>query len=119
MIHMPRTSALLTGMALTLGLAGCTYYQAAPGVYATAPSAFERSFSAAVGAMEDEGVRLVTLDRNAGKASGIHGGINVTATVQSRADSGVQVEFGTSGDTAADPTLIDRITRRYNARMGR
>jgi hypothetical protein len=119
MIHMPRVSALLTGIALALGLAGCTYYQTAPGVYAPAPSAFERSFSAAVGAMEDEGVRIVTLDRNAGTASGIRGGMSVAATVQSRADGGVQVEFGTSGDTAADPTLIDRITRRYNVRMGR
>lgn len=119
MIQIPRISALLTCMALALGLAGCTYYQTAPGVYAPAPSAFERSFSAAVGAMEDEGVRIVNLDRNAGKASGIRGGISVAATVQSRADSGVQVEFSTSGDTATDPTLIDRITQRYNARMGR
>lgn len=119
MIQMPRISTLLTSMALALELAGCTYYQTAPGVYAPAPSTFERSFSAAVSAMEDEGVRLVARDRDAGKASGIHGGISVTATVQSRADSGVQVEFSTSGDTAADPTLIDRITRRYNARMGR
>lgn len=119
MIQRPRIAALLTGVVLTLGLAGCTYYQTAPGVYSPAPSAFERSFSAAVGAMEDEGVRIVTLDRDAGKASGIRGGITVTTTVQSRADSGVQVEFSTSGNTAADPALIDRITRRYNARMGR
>lgn len=113
------SGALLLAFGLALGQAGCTYYQTAPGVYAPTPSAFERSFSAAVGAMEDEGVRIVTLDRDTGKASGVRGGIHVTATVQSRADSGVQVEFGTRGDTASDPTLIDRITRRYNTRMGR
>ena len=119
MIQMARISALLTGMALALGLAGCTYYQTAPGVYTPAPSAFERSFSAAVGAMEDEGVQIVNLDRAAGRASGTWGGISVTATVQPQADTSVRVEFSTSGNTAADPTLINRITSRYNQRMGR
>lgn len=116
----PRMStALLISLALIVGLGGCTYYQTAPGVYTPMPSAFERSWSAAIGAMEDEGVRIMTADRDAGKASGIRGGITVTATVQTRADSGVQVEFSTSGNTAADPTLIDRISQRYNSRMGR
>jgi hypothetical protein len=64
-------------------------------------------------------VQILNLDRAAGKASGTRGGISVTATVQPQADTSVRVEFGTSGNTAADPTLIDRITRRYNARMGR
>jgi len=115
----PISGALLLSFALLLGLGGCTYYPTAPGVYAPTPSTFERSWSAAIGALEDEGVQIVSLDRDAGKASGVRGAIGVTATVQSRADSGVQVEFGTSGNTASDPTLIDRITRRYNTRMGR
>lgn len=113
------STALLLSFSLAFGLGGCTYYQTAPGVYAPTPSAFERSWSAAVGALEDEGVRLVNLDRDAGKASGIRGDIGVTAAVRTQADSSVRVEFSTSGDTAADPTLIDRITQRYNARMGR
>ena len=74
---------------------------------------------AAVGALEDEGVRIVNLDSNAGKASGARGDIGVTATVRTQADSSVRVEFSTSGNTAADPALIDRITQRYNMRMGR
>ena len=113
------TGALLASLALALGLGGCTVYQTAPGVYAPMPSAFERSWSAAVGALEDEGVRILTLDSNAGKASGARGDIGVTATVRTQADSSVRVEFSTSGNTAADPTLIDRITQRYNMRMGR
>jgi len=64
------SSALLLSFGLVLGLGGCTYYQTAPGVYAPMPNAFERSWSAAVGALEDEGVRILTLDSNAGKASG-------------------------------------------------
>lgn len=113
------SSALLVSFALLLGLGGCTVYQTAPGVYAPISSTFERSWSAAVGAMEDEGVRIVSLDRDAGKASGVRGSINVTASVRTQVDGSVRVEFSTSGNTAADPTLIDRITARYNQRMGR
>jgi len=120
MNRQPRiSSALLVSLALLLGLGGCTYYQTAPGVYAPMPNAFERSWSAAIGALEDEGVRITTLDRDAGRASGVRGAIGVTATVRTQADTSVRVEFGTSGDTASDPTLIDRITQRYNKRMGR
>jgi hypothetical protein len=116
----PRISgALLVSLALLLGLGGCTVYQTAPGVYAPMPSTFERSWSAAVGAMEDEGVRILNLDRDAGKASGVRGSISVTAMVRTQADGSVRVEFSTSGNTAADPTLMDRITARYNTRMGR
>jgi hypothetical protein len=104
---------------MLLGPAGCTYYQTAPGVYSPAPNAFERSWSAAVGALEDEGVRIVNMDHDAGKASGVLSGISVAAAVRTQADSSVRVEFSTSGNTASDPTLIDRITQRYNSRMGR
>ena len=120
MNRQPRiSSTLLLAFGLLLGLEGCTYYQTAPGVYAPLPTAFERSWSAAVGAMEDEGVRITTLDRDAGRASGVRGAIGVTATVRTQADTSVRVEFSTSGNTASDPTLIDRITQRYNMRMGR
>jgi hypothetical protein len=120
MIPLPRiTCILLASLLLGLHMGGCTYYQTAPGVYAPLPSAFERSWSAAVGALEEEGVRITNLDRHAGKVSGSRGGIGVTATVQTQSDSGVRVQFDTSGDTASDPTLIDRITRAYHRRMGR
>lgn len=116
----PRISrALLVSLALLIGLGGCTYYQTAPGVYAPMPNAFERSWSAAIGALEDEGVRILNRDSAAGKASGIRGDIGVTAAVRTQSDGSVRVEFSTSGDTASDPTLIDRITQRYNTRMGR
>jgi len=120
MNRQPRISiALLLAFGLLLGLEGCTYYQTAPGVYAPVPSTFERSWSAAVGALEDEGVRITAMDRDAGRVSGVRGAIGVTATVRTQADTSVRVEFNTSGDTASDPTLIDRITQRYNMRIGR
>lgn len=113
------SNALILSFGLALGLQGCTYYQTAPGVYAPTPSTFERSWSAAVGALEDEGVRIASLDRAAGQASGSRGDIGVMATVRTQADGSVRVEFSTSGNTASDPGLIDRITQRYNRRMGR
>ena len=111
--------ALLLGLALSLGLGGCTYYQTAPGTYVRAPGAFDRSWSAAVGALADEGVRITSQDAVAGRVSGERNGILVTALVLTQADSSIRVEFSTSGNTAADPTLIERITARYNQRMGR
>jgi hypothetical protein len=112
-------SALMVAGSLSL-TAGCTYYQAAPGVYAPyPPSVFDQSWSAAIGAMGDEGVQIVSEDRNAGTIRGIRGGINVTAMLQTRADGGVRVEFKTSGNIDSDPTLNERISNSYSRRMGR
>jgi hypothetical protein len=121
---MNRTNRLLrllfvAGM-LGLTLGGCTYVQTAPGAYAPyPPSAFEQTWAAALGALGDERVQIVSADRDTGTIRGISGAINVTAIVQTRADSGVQVEFKTSGNIDSDPTLNQRIVNDYNRRMGR
>jgi hypothetical protein len=102
---------------------GCTYYQTPPGTYVTtttAPaSSFDRSYAAAIGALKDQGVGITTEDRSSGFVRGTRNGINVTANVQTRTDGSVRVEFNTSGSTAKDPELINRITQSYNRRMGR
>ena len=112
-----RTPAIILIAAL---LGGCTYYQVAPGTYATSPAAsFDRSWEAARGAFADQGVSLSREDRSAGVMSGTRDGINITANVRAQADGSVRVEFSTSGATAADPELINRVTSAYNRRMGR
>ncbi len=83
------------------------------------PASFDRSFNSAVAAMREQGVAITQEDRGAGIVRGIRGGIQVTAIVRQQADGSVRLQFDTSGQTAADPTLIDRITRSYNANMGR
>jgi hypothetical protein len=99
---------------------GCNYYQTAPGTYASTPvSRFDRSWSAAVGALQDQGVRITTEDRSAGIVRGARDGIDVTADIRTQADGSVRVEFNTAGATQRDPALIDRITQSYNRRMGR
>ena len=101
-------------------MAGCTYYETAPGVYATTPaSKFDRSYAAAIGTLEDQGVRITLEDRSAGVVQGSRNGIEVSANVRTQADGSVRVAFNTSGATASDPELINRITQSYNRRMGR
>ncbi len=111
---------VLTVLALGV-VAGCTYYQTAPGVYssAPAPASFDRSWSAALGAFADQGVQITSQDRSVGQIHGTRDGINVTANVRTQADGSVRVEFNTSGDTARDPQLIDRVSRAYDRLMGR
>ena len=112
--------ALLTSVAwalLALGPAGC-YYAAYPATY-TVPASFDRSYNAVIGAMADNGLSILMDDRGAGRVVGRRGGIDLTGTVLSQADGSVRVEFSSSGATAQDPGLIERVTRSYNARMGR
>lgn len=102
-------------------LAGCTYYGVAPGVYAAppAPASFDRSWSAAIGAFQDQGVRITSEDRSTGQIRGTRDGIDVVANVRTQADGSVRVEFNTSGATGSDPTLINRISSAYDRWMGR
>jgi hypothetical protein len=50
---------------------------------------------------------------------GRRGGINVKARLMTQADGAVRVEFNASGAMSEDPSLPDRISRAYDARMGR
>jgi len=100
----------------------CTYYQTAPGTYTTSSSTvskFDQSWSAASGAFTDQGIRVTREDRNAGVIEGTRSGITVSGDIRRQADGSVRVQFDTSGDTASDPGLIDRVTRAYQRRMGR
>src|SRR5262245_55647533 len=73
---------LLSTIVFTL-LSGCTVYQPVP-AYVPAPSTFDRAWSAAVGAAQDEGVRITSEDRVRGVISGSRGEQDVTITVQTQ-----------------------------------
>jgi hypothetical protein len=110
---------LLLGLGMTL-LAGCTYYEVSPGVYATAPaSTFDRSWSAARNAFLEQNVRVVQEDRSTGTLRGNYNGIDVLALLRTQADGSVRVEFRTANATQVDPQLIERITSSYDRLMGR
>jgi len=106
--------------ALALGFAGCVVYEPAPGVYSPGPgTSFDRSWEAVVGAFADEMVQITQHDRSAGIVNGHVGDTLVNASVLRQADGSVKVEFGVSGNIAANPSLKDRIVGSYNRRMGR
>jgi hypothetical protein len=97
---------------------GCTVYEPVP-VYAPAPSAFDRSWSAAIAAAQDQGVRITSEDRVNGIITGTRGDQDVTINVRTQADGRVRVEFSARGPKGSDPGLATRISQAYDRRMGR
>lgn len=111
------TRALLAAAcAVLLALPACTYYAVPAGTVMT-PASFDRSFSAAAGAMRDEGLAITVQDPARGVVVGNSNGDAVTANVAQQTDGSVQVHF-TASD-ARDPALLQRISQRYDRRMGR
>ena len=111
-----RLVSVAAGIVLTLS--GCTYYVPPPGtVVPGAPASFDRSFSAASGAMRDQGLAISVEDRSSGTIVGKIESGTVTAHVRQQADGSVRVQFDANG--LRDPALIDRVSRSYDARMGR
>jgi len=111
-----RRLLLLAAGACSVALSACTYY--VPTTVPGAPASFDRSFSAASGAMRDNGLSVTVEDRSAGRVVGAaSAGGNVSASVRSQADGSVRVQF--DSQELRDPTLLDRVVRAYEARMGR
>lgn len=105
-------------IAILMLFSGCTVYQPVP-AYAPSPSTFDRAWSAALGAAQDEGVRIISEDRGNGIIRGNRGEQEVTIDVRTQADGNVRVEFGARGPKGSDSGLAARISRAYDRRMGR
>jgi hypothetical protein len=97
-------------------LAGCVVYEP---VTVPSQSAFDRSWNAALGAAQDEGVRITSENRGSGVILGSLGEQQVTINVLSQADGGARVEISSRGPKGSDPGLAGRISRAYDRRMGR
>jgi hypothetical protein len=108
-------------IAAALALPGCYPYPYYPpgAVTSAMPASFENSWEAARGAAYDEGVKITFEDRASGVVRGSKGPFDVSINVTPQADGSVRVSFSTTGPTAQDPGLQDRLTRAYNRRMGR
>lgn len=117
----PRFAALALSAALLAALPACTVYQVGPQEYSPYPptTSFERSWNAVRGAFQDQGVAITLEDRSTGTVRGRRGGIEVTGGVRTQADGSVRVQFDASGTTGEDPALLQRVSRAYDARMGR
>ena len=97
-------------------LGGCTTYETPP---PPPPSPFDRAWNAALGAAQDEGVRVTSADRVSGVIRGYRDQQEVTINLQTQADGNVRVELGARGPKGSDPGLAGRISRAYDRRMGR
>ena len=99
-----------------IGLSGCVVYEPVP---VTSPSKFDRSWNAALGAVQDAGVQITSAEPSTGVIRGNKDGIDVNALVVRQADGGVRVQFDTKGPTQNDPGLSNRFSQAYERRMGR
>jgi hypothetical protein len=99
-------------------LSGCVVSEPVP-AYVPSPSTFDRAWSAAVGAAQDEGVRIASEDRVNGIITGSRGDQNVRIDVRTQADGNVRVEISAKGPKGPDSGLAGRISRAYDRRMGR
>jgi hypothetical protein len=106
----------LTMVVVCTLFAGCVVYEPAP---APMPSTFERSWSAALGAAQDEGVQIASEDRANGVIRGFRGEQEVTINIRTQADGNVRLEMSARGPKGSDPGLAGRISRAYDRRMGR
>jgi hypothetical protein len=116
-----RMKLVAASLLAALLLGGCYYpYPTTP--VSTGPTLqqrFDQSWSAAMGAMGDQGLTIAEQDRGAGIIRGSRGGIVITATLRTRADQRIEVEFSQSGATSNDPDLMSRVSKSYHRRMGR
>jgi hypothetical protein len=103
-------------IAVAVALGSCASYEPAP---APSPSTFDRSWSAALAAAQDEGVRIASEDRAGGVIRGFRAEQEVTINVRTQADGSVRVEISARGPKGSDPGLAGRVSRAYDRRMGR
>jgi hypothetical protein len=122
LIHRVRQSQLPWAVAVLItvlmGFSGCVVYEPVP-TPVPSPSTFERAWSAAIGAAQDEGVRINSEDRANGVITGNRSDQDVTINVRTQADGNVRVEFSARGPKGSDTGLAGRISRAYDRRMGR
>ena len=115
-----RSIVLVAGL---LVLGGCYPYYPYP--YSGAPpgggpaATSDRAWAAAMGAMQDQGVQIGSQDRSTGTIDGRRGNVTVRTRLVTQADGRTRVEFNMGGAISEDPGLPDRISRAYEARMGR
>ena len=117
-------SILLASLLAAAALTACSKkeepkVEAPAPVAAPAPSTFARSWSAALSAAQDEGVRITSEDRGSGVIRGFRNQQEVTMNLRTQADGGVRVEISARGPQGSDPGLAGRISRAYDRRMGR
>ena len=109
---------ILAALATAVAITGCVVYEPVV-VGGGTPATYERAWNAALGSYADQGVQITAQDRANGMIEGRRGGITVRSRVVTQADGKVRVEMNTGGALSEDPGLPERMSRAYDARMGR
>lgn len=104
-------------LALMAGIAACAVVAPSPYAHGVLQPGFNRSWNNAIDAMKDEGVQVVMSDLAAGRLEGQRGRVTLTVRVVNEGVGKQDVDFVASGAVAEDPTLADRVRKRFDARM--
>src|SRR2546423_9782288 len=91
-------------------ISGCVVYETALGHYSySQPSTYDRAWSAAIGALQDSGIQLLSVDTANGIARGGKDGVDVTVSVARQADGTTRVQFDAK-PSDRDPGLAQRFS---------
>lgn len=106
-------------------LAGCVAYEPVPVYYPPVPppapapaQTYDRAWNAALGALEDAGVRVATADPATGVIRGTKDQTDLHVTVARQRDGTIQVEIEAKRPQGRDAGLASRISAAYQRRMG-
>ena len=123
---MARTLGIVcTWVACFAPLTACVVYEPVPPYYppvaATAPTpaqTYDRAWNAALGALEDTGVRVASANSATGVIRGTKDQTDLYVTVSRHADGTIQVEVEAKRPQGRDAGLASRISAAYQRRMG-
>ena len=106
-------------------LTGCVVYEPVPAYYPPVPisapmpaQTFDRAWNAALGALEDTGVRVASANTATGVIRGTKDQTDLHVTVSRKADGTIQVEIEAKRPQGQDSGLASRISAAYQRRMG-
>jgi hypothetical protein len=116
-------SAVLAAIAcaLSIALAGCVAYEpvaVAPAGSSRPAPTFENAWNAAIGAMQDAGVRVTSADAAAGVIRGARDRTEVQVTVARQAGGAIRTEVTATSPQGRETGLATRISEAYQRRMG-
>jgi|GEM_PF-3908161 len=101
---------------LAFSLSSCTYYQTGPATYSSTPvSNYDRAWSAAINAFNEQNIIISEQDKISGVIKGSKNGNRATGSVIRLADGRVKVQFNTENNDQ----LNQAISHSYNHWMGR
>jgi hypothetical protein len=108
----------LVVLCAALALSSCVVYD--PYYYQSTPQQrYEQSWSAATGALADNGLTITGQDRGSGVIRGERGGATITAAIATLPDGSIQVKFNAASPNGVDNALLQRVSDSFDRRMGR